>query len=309
MFSRQKFPLEVCERLIGYVDNEEETLLGVYYRSRDSTLTLSSCALVCRDWVPKSRIHLFRDVRVGPITASRFMALVVASPALGVYVQNLYIRVNDSVPRGEGQQSESWMYSFFMVVPPLLPNLLRAEYHSLPVMHPSFYIYPPRFPHITTLFLRHVVTDSLGDILRLIGYHNHLRILGLFSCSWRLSPSAYVYSFAQRWGSSCPLKRLAFSGLSRECRIDLLHWFAKWGPNHWEFESLDIEATGDEREEDSIRHSITLPSIPDPLLESLRLTLDTLKLALDPGMVPADLDIKFVITSEFKFSQIRLRVV
>lgn len=108
---RWRIPLEVCEKVIDEVGNLRYT--WVYYR------TLTACALVCRSWVPRSRIRLFQKVDLNSRgRASKFLAVLSTAPEFGQLVQTLDIICDEKESGGNG-----WIYDVLRVLPPLLTNL------------------------------------------------------------------------------------------------------------------------------------------------------------------------------------------
>jgi hypothetical protein len=73
-------PPELHDIIIGFLYNDIHTL--------------ASCALVCKDWLPSCRCHLFRQLELEPRTAQKFLPLLESplhGPAIAPYVRHLYI--------------------------------------------------------------------------------------------------------------------------------------------------------------------------------------------------------------------------
>ena len=58
--NQARLPLEVCEMIIDMLAGSYD----VYAMDRSSRRNLNSCRLVCRDWVPRCRFHLFDEISV-----------------------------------------------------------------------------------------------------------------------------------------------------------------------------------------------------------------------------------------------------
>lgn len=79
-----------------------ETALSIPPELHDQTIdhlcddksALRSCALVCRSWLPRSRLHLFQSVRLTGVwkEAEEFSAHLTTHPTLGRYVRRLEVR-------------------------------------------------------------------------------------------------------------------------------------------------------------------------------------------------------------------------
>lgn len=72
-----RLPPELCDRIIDYLFCDR--------------CALSACALTCRAWLPASRLHLFRHVRLQASTIPSFLCVLMETPAIGAYVEDLMI--------------------------------------------------------------------------------------------------------------------------------------------------------------------------------------------------------------------------
>lgn len=199
-YSPPRLPLEVCEKVIE----------SVWHMP-----TRYNCCLVCRDWVPKSRIHLFRDVRISDDeTATKFMNAIFASPGIGAYVLELVLDLRYS--------SGSWIYRFVQVLPPFLINLTRLEYRHLPALNPLFYALSSRFNTISELILFGLKKQSFKEILQLTNRCHSLRTVTLIDCDWK-SPSTF---YARRGCSFHRFHLEPFRGCynPQDQRDDVLRW-------------------------------------------------------------------------------------
>lgn len=132
--------------------------------------SLYSCSLVCRDWVPKSRIHLFRWVELcSEHTAICFMSTIMATPQLGQYVRMLDIDA--------GGKHSDWFYRVHWVLPQRLPSLIHVTYARLPVLHSSFFILPCRFDKIISLEFRISEEQSFREVVRILNRFTKLQKL------------------------------------------------------------------------------------------------------------------------------------
>ncbi|KAJ3478901.1 hypothetical protein NLI96_g9430 [Meripilus lineatus] len=209
--SSWRLPLEICEKVVQFVEDiDDSDPFGE--RTRWS---LYSCALVCRDWVPISRICLFRRVELADDrTAISFMDTVVASPGLGVYVQDLTIDLD--------QKQKGWIYQLLQVLPPRLPNLDHLEYRKLPVLHPLFFGLSPRFTTVSSVRLSLLERWSFREIVRLVSGFKNLKKLEVLSGRWVPSESFYVPR------KSTPLKMFRIDcGLLDKDTTDLVRWLTK----------------------------------------------------------------------------------
>lgn len=168
-------PLEVCEQIIEFTD---VPLLGDYgWEFKDNRRkTLYSCALVCRDWVPKSRIHLFRSVRLfDKYSATRFISTILTNPGFGQYVRRLEIR---------GLLPGDWIYKVHWHLSSLLSRLIHLTYSNLPVLNPVFFVLSPRFNVITSLKLDLMVNQSFREVMRVLSKFTNLQKLEINACQY-----------------------------------------------------------------------------------------------------------------------------
>lgn len=72
-----RLPPELCDRIIDYLFCDR--------------CALSACALTCRAWLPASRLHLFRHVRLQASTIPSLLCVLMETPAIGAYVEDLIL--------------------------------------------------------------------------------------------------------------------------------------------------------------------------------------------------------------------------
>ena len=93
-----RLPIEVCERIIDWVAAAPEfDNLYKLYEDDFALATLRSCSLTCRSWTPRTRLHLFRILRVrcSPNTEGDIngvCSLLANNPALTSFVTTLIAR-------------------------------------------------------------------------------------------------------------------------------------------------------------------------------------------------------------------------
>lgn len=280
-FHSPKLPPEVCEVIISFVDKDTNHYSHPR-RLEESTKTLSSCALVCRSWITKARIHLFRSVAVDNTSASKFAAVITTSRTLGSYVQRVVLFCKEPTEELESTRSTSskhheWIYGFLNEVVPLLPKLTSFEYSGVPELHPRFYIGPPRMPSLTSLTLSFVETASIGDIFHLIGSYKSLKELCLIYGEWG-QVSNHHYRFGQRWG--CNLRVLSVIQDYLCGILYIFQWLSQLGTScSLEHLFLEIQTSQYDGDEKAI---LNLLSIPEHMAMGWASNLKTLSVTLWP---------------------------
>lgn len=255
----QRLPLEVLEHIIGFVGFIGSVdWWGNYFRLE----TLRRCALVCRSWVTKSRIHLYDVVHLNnQRKATTFMSAIVSSPPLGEYVHEMCIDL-------EGKHAD-WLYSTHQVLPPRLPNLKRLGYFQLPSLHPVFFALPKKFNAITSLRLGSFETWTFREIVRLLNSFPKLETLDI-DCRWP-SPSPFYCRNNSQQERFHTFFRLTCYVLSEVETDNVLHWLTK--KQHCPFHAFSILG-------DSL--SIQSQHLAG-LFHRSNLALTSLDLTFDPG--------------------------
>ncbi|KAJ3474615.1 hypothetical protein NLI96_g12359 [Meripilus lineatus] len=228
-----KLPLEICEFIVGFVGFEDSrSFLPQAWK------TLHSCLLVCRDWVPASRIHLYNFVHLdNPRKAINFMETVTANTHLGQYVRGLGI---DSK-----RTSSNWIYKIHQVLPPLLPNLTRLQYIRLPVVHRLFFPLSARFNHVTHLEIHLVESWSLREVTHFLSRFTRLEKIHFSWCNWDSRVSGPLYCRRANGRNNGMLSSLTLSLSSTHPLEGLPGWFAGsryYSLNHLSLSLDDLEA-------------------------------------------------------------------
>ena len=182
---RPAIPTEVVERIIDMVAE----LLDRFNRERLETRarSLNACALVGWSWVPRSRLHLFRDVRLSSDWSTRrFLNSLAQSPALGQYIEILRVW-----PRNEDERSCGWILKALSTLPPLLPHLREVVFCELPDLRPECIAVLSRFSTVESLVLHALDRQSLREVALLVSRFPHLRRLQVELCDWKLPGRCY----------------------------------------------------------------------------------------------------------------------
>lgn len=218
----RRLPTEVLEHVVESVGLRLSYRMGV----RDWRGTLYSCALVCRDLFPKSRMYLYREVWLDDKRkANNLTNTIMTSPHLGKYVRRLRIDLQD--------EHEGWIYKAHQVLPPLLPNLYHLEYHRLPCLHPLFLVLASRFGIVTSLRLQGLQPRTFREIVRVLNGFKNLQRLEV-ECAWNppspqtffcrnINQQEYTHRRAMSFYLFCPDKT------SSEVE-DVLHWTIRRQP-------------------------------------------------------------------------------
>lgn len=100
---------EICEHIIDIL---AEDLANSYPPKRNRVL--SACALTCRSWYPRSRLHLYSTAHVDIRQIKTFVASLTLNPSNGHLVQHLNLR---SIQNPKHQNG-------LVLIPAQLPDML-----------------------------------------------------------------------------------------------------------------------------------------------------------------------------------------
>lgn len=217
----QSLPLDIYEEIIDLVDVRpirisHESFTSIWRK------TLYSCALVCRDWLPKSRTHLFQRVSLNSDQqVDRFMTTVNTTPQLGEYVRALEISLHDDS-----------INKVHRDLPPLLPNLTHIRYSNLPVLRHTFFALASSFSTVISLKFENLEQQSFQEIVQILDQFPRLQKLEFADCVWT-SPDSFHFS-GQKW-EQYPLLSLSsfqpWTWTSGDCRPeDTIRWLMKSQP-------------------------------------------------------------------------------
>lgn len=215
-----ELPIEVWERVIDWIPSEFPKDGDIY--NKESRDALYASALVCRSWTPRSQHHLYASVELSDTFQARsFFANITHYRFFPGKVRALVI----SPSRDDLQEGSNlipcyfnWIYEAFVVLPPLLTNLLTLTFRRLPILHPSFVAMASQFKTVRYLRIESLASQSFSEIIRLVNRLPRLRQLRLEKCEWPQPAHCY------------PSKRHRFKEVtvqeSERCTSDVLHWMS-----------------------------------------------------------------------------------
>ena len=188
--SSPQLPIEICERIIDWIaaapQEEYDSLFGIPFEDLNAWETLRACALTCRAWTPRARLHMqVPTVRIkcspgadGDI--DDFKSLLTRVPTLASFVRAVIAEPIVDRP------------STFHTIPLVLPQLLSGL-HLLQLTNGPFHPAPrtvPRMRRLTSLYiliLQKVSFHSPNDLRRIINAFGELQRLEILDPSWRSS--------------------------------------------------------------------------------------------------------------------------
>ena len=182
---RPAIPTEVVERIIDMV---AELVDEIYWEDlEERSHILHACSLVGRAWVPRSRLHLFRDVLLSSDwNTRRFLDSLARCQALGQYVEILRV-----LPSNEDEMSCGWMFKALSTLPPSVPHLRELVFGQLPDLRPQCFAVLFRFSTVESLVLYDLGRQSLREVVLLISRFPQLRRLQVRDCRWGLPGRCY----------------------------------------------------------------------------------------------------------------------
>ena len=159
----------------------------LFYPLEERPVTLHACTLVARSWVPRSRIHLYRDVMLwSDRRTRRFLNSLALYPDLGQYVETLRVE-----PKNKDEKTCGWIFKAISTLPPLLPHLRQLAFFNLPDLRSECIVVLSRFRTVESLMLYRLEKQSLREVIQLISRFPHLRRLRVQFCEWELPGRCY----------------------------------------------------------------------------------------------------------------------
>lgn len=168
--------VEVWEHIIDIVS---QTFLQFSRRQ-----TLSACALTCRSWVPRSRLHLYSSVFLDTDQIKAFIVSMALNPSNGRFVRRLVLRGTYDRPKRQAD-----LILVPVRLPDRLPNLVHISFFDIrfSVLHSSFFDHLCRFRKVRCIVCSGATSSSLHRVAQLVRCFPRLERLR--SLGWRQDDS------------------------------------------------------------------------------------------------------------------------
>ena len=170
-----RLPPELWDQAIDHLWNDPDTL--------------RACSLTCKDWLPSSRYHLFRNVRLRHSDdVTRFRALLDSNPTIAPCVRKLSLSANydRSSPDGAAREDDAWVNSAAELFPMLRHvttlALARVRWHALTGRTRAAFM--GLFKSVRQLFLFEVSFDTSRDVVAFLSSFPALRELYFHAVFW-----------------------------------------------------------------------------------------------------------------------------
>ncbi|TBU35415.1 hypothetical protein BD311DRAFT_1947 [Dichomitus squalens] len=178
-----RLPPELCDQTIDHLWDDLESL--------------RACSLTCKDWLPGSRYHLFRNVRLRHSDdVTRFRALLTSSPGIAPCVRKLSLSADydRSAEDGAAREDDAWVNSAAELFPMLQHvttlALARVRWHAL--SGDTRAAFAGLFKSVRQLFLFEVSFDASRDVVAFLSAFPALQELYFQAVSWANdSPSPF----------------------------------------------------------------------------------------------------------------------
>ncbi|CDO70005.1 hypothetical protein BN946_scf184354.g7 [Trametes cinnabarina] len=180
---RASLPPELCDYTIDYLWDDIESL--------------RACSLACRAWLPSSRFHLFRNVRLRHADdVERFRALLSSAPGIVHCVRKLSFSAdyNGATPEGSPREDDAWVNGVAELLPMLSHvtalGIARVRWHAL--SDETRAAFAGLFKGVRQLFLFEVSFDASRDVIAFLSGFPALEELYFQAVSWKHdSPSPF----------------------------------------------------------------------------------------------------------------------
>ncbi|KAI0647585.1 hypothetical protein C8Q79DRAFT_636548 [Trametes meyenii] len=180
MSSRGILPPELYDATIDYLEDDVESL--------------RACGLACKTWLPRSRFHLFRNVRLRHADdVVRFRALVASVPGIAHYVRKLSLVADYAGVTAEGAalEDDGWVNDTAELLPLFTGvttlALARVRWHAL--NDETRAAFAGVFKSVRRLFLFEVSFNASRDVIAFLSGFPMLQELCFEAVSWKDSPS------------------------------------------------------------------------------------------------------------------------
>ena len=178
-----RLPPELCDETIDYLWDDVDAL--------------RACSLTCQAWLPASRFHLFRNLRLrNADDVSRFRALLVSAPSTAQCVRKLSLSADydGTSPDGQAREDDGWVDETTDLLPLLTEvttlALARVRWHSLSAETRAAFEHMSR--SVRQLFLFEVSFAASRDVIAFLSAFPSLRDLYFHAVSWKEdSPSPF----------------------------------------------------------------------------------------------------------------------
>ncbi|KAI1791714.1 hypothetical protein LXA43DRAFT_920061 [Ganoderma leucocontextum] len=178
-----RLPPELCDQTIDHLWDDLDAL--------------RACSLTCKDWLPSSRYHLFRNVRLRHSDdVTRFRALIKSNPSIAPCVRKLSLSAeyDRSAPDGVTPEDDAWVNSAAELFPMLQHvatlALARVRWHALSGRTRAAFL--AMFKSVRQLFLFEVSFDASRDVFAFLSAFPALHELYFHAVSWATdSPSPF----------------------------------------------------------------------------------------------------------------------
>ncbi|GJE90791.1 F-box protein [Phanerochaete sordida] len=171
----------------------------------DDAKTLRVCSLVCRSWVPSTRLHLFRTIRLSSeATCTQLSALMANSPAIARCVRKLTISAQYSGvgTDNRGVEDDAWVNVSAEIARTLgvhgrVNTLALSRLRWTSLAPDTRDAYKAVFKGVRTLLLFEVRFHASGDVLDFLDAFPDLEELYFHAVSWDSESSTTPSSAAE----------------------------------------------------------------------------------------------------------------
>ncbi|KAI0672680.1 hypothetical protein C8Q78DRAFT_1152127 [Trametes maxima] len=183
MSLRGILPPELYDATIDYLEDDVESL--------------RACGLACKTWLPRSRFHLFRSVRLRHADdVVRFRALLASAPGVAHYVRKLSLVADYAGVTADGAalEDDGWVDDAADLLPLFTGvttlALARVRWHAL--NDETRAAFDGVFKTVHQLFLFEVSFDASRDVIAFLSGFPVLQELCFEAVSWKKdSPSPF----------------------------------------------------------------------------------------------------------------------
>ena len=229
-----QLPTEIWERIIDWIGIDSES-----HQSRYLNKTLCACTLVCRSWLPRAWLNLYRSFEILPKCIPRFLSILRNNPRLSLSSTKSIV-IGQQVTGASDRKRLSALFTTTRVT-----NLkyLEIPYLKLTKEH-SVITRGPLSRTVTSLYLWSIHSCSVANLLQFLNSFRSLTDLRLNFRSSNSKSCDYLSYGGQILPRPRPISGRALNSLSLPLILGvdrMIQWYIREGSFLAKLKKLELK--------------------------------------------------------------------